>query len=417
MVGNLGIGIANAYFGGKKKYELSSIAANSIVAALTLGIIMAAVFLIYFFIFQPSFLHDVEPKAVVLATIILPFSLLITYFSFILLGKNRIKEFNLLSLTQGAALLVLVLLFLLGVRRDVLSPVIAWVSAAVLVAILSIWLVCRIAGISRHFNYLLFKESVKFGSQGYLGNVIQFLNYRLDMLLVAMFMNLTYVGYYSVAVPLAEALWYFPSAVGTVIFARTIRLNTKEANESIPRICRNTLLLTVIAAVVLFFVGKYIILLLFGSKFLPAVLPLQILLPGVVALSVCKVLGNAITAQGKPIINTSIAAISLAVNIPLNVILIPKIGIAGASLASTISYTASAIFSIIIFVKISGINWINLIIMKADDFRFYGQLFSGVYSLGLDKDRRTAALQQLVFELNPRSWGITERQGNDAESR
>jgi len=412
MVGNLGIGIANAYFGGKKKYALSDIAANSIIAALGIGSILAIIFLVYFFLFQPSFLHGIEPQAIVLATLVLPLSLLIVYFSYILLGQTKIKEFNLVNLVQGGALLIFTLFLLFVIQKNVFNVIIAWVIAIILAISLSIWLVSRIAKINIKFNPLLFVDSVKFGGQGYLGNVIQFLNYRLDMLLVAIFINLTYVGYYSIAVPLAEALWYFPSAVGTVIFARTISLSPEEANKSTPRICRNTLFLTLLAALVLFAVGKYVILLLFGSDFLPALSPLQILLPGVVVLSICKVLGNDIVGRGKPIINTIIAGISLAINIPLNIILIPRMGISGAALASTISYTASAIFAIIAFMKISGVNLTALIIMKPDDFRFYGQLFSGAYNLGIDKDRRRVALQQIISEINPRSWGSQPEKSN-----
>jgi O-antigen/teichoic acid export membrane protein len=418
MVGNLGIGIANAYFTGKKKYELSDIASNSTIAALSLGIILATVFLIYFFFFHPHFLGDIEPRAIVLATLVLPSSLLSIYFSYILLGQTKIKEYNLVNLVQGGTLLVLTLFLLLFIWKDVLSPVIAWICAAILAAILSIWLVYRMTGISRRFNYHLFKDSVKFGGQGYLGNIIQFLNLRLDMLLVAMLMNLSFVGYYSIAVPLAEALWYFPAAVGTVIFARTISLSPEEANKSTPRICRNTLFLTFLAAIVLFFLSKYIVLLLFGADFLPALQPLQVLLPGIVAFSVCHVLGNEIAGRGKPVINTINAGISLLINIPLNIVLIPQMGITGAALASTISYIASAIFSVVLFAKISGVSWTALIIMKPEDFRFYRQLLSGVYSLSLDKDRRRILLQQISLELNPMSWGnLPEHADNNVASK
>jgi O-antigen/teichoic acid export membrane protein len=410
MVGNLGIGIANAYFGGKRKYKLSDIATNSVVAAAGFGIILAAAFLVYYSVFNPSFLSDVKGEAVVIATFAMPFSLLIMYFGFILLGQGRIKEFNLVGLTQGGTILLLTLLLLLVIQKNVLSPVMAWIGGVILAATISIWLVRRITSMSRGFNYSLFKESVKFGVQGYLGNVIQFLNYRLDMLLVAMLMSLEFVGYYSVAVPLAEALWYFPSAVGTVIFARTITLSPEEANKSTPKICRNTLFLTILAALILLFLSKYIIILLFGSAFLPALRPLQILLPGVVALSIVKVLGNEISGRGKPIINTYIAGTSLAINIPLNLLLIPRIGISGAALASTISYTASAAFGVVTFVKISGVRWTELLILKPADFMIYRQVLSGVYSAGTDKDKRKLILQQILLELNPRSWGNLPKQ-------
>lgn len=418
MVGNLGIGIANAYFGGKRKYKLPDIATNSVVAAVGFGIILATAFLVYYFVFNPSFLSDIKSAAVVIATLALPFSLLIMYFGYIFLGQNRIKEYNVVGLVQGGTILLLTLLLLLVIRKDVLSPIIAWTVGIILAATLSIGLLLRMTRIGRQFNLSLFKQSVKFGVQGYLGNVIQFLNYRLDMLLVAILMSLEFVGYYSVAVPLAEALWYFPSAVGTVIFARTITLTTEEANKSTPRICRNTLFLTVLAALILLFLSKYIIIIFFGTAFLPALRPLQILLPGVVALSISKVLGNEISGRGKPIINTFIAGTTLAINIPLNLLLIPKIGISGAALASTISYVASAVLSIIAFVRITGVKWTELIVLKPADFMIYRQVLSGVYSAGTDKDKRKLVLQQILLELNPRSWGtLTEKTGIKEEER
>jgi O-antigen/teichoic acid export membrane protein len=418
MVGNLGIGIANAYFGGKKTYKLPDIAANSIIAAVGFGIILAAGFLVYYFVFKPPFLSDVKSEAVVISTLALPFILLIMYFGYIFLGQNKIKEYNMLGLVQGGTILLLTLLLLLVIQKDVLSPVIAWMGGIILAAALSIWLLLRMTGIGRQFNLSLFKQSVKFGGQGYLGNVMQFLNYRLDMLLVAILMSLEFVGYYSVAVPLAEALWYFSSAVGIIIFARTITLSPEEANKSTPRICRNTLFLTLLAAIILLLLARYIIIIFFGAAFLPALRPLQILLPGVVALSITKVLGNEISGRGKPIINTYIAGTSLAINIPLNLLLIPKIGISGAALASTISYIASAVLCMSIFVKISGVRWTDLIILKAADFQIYRQVLSGVYSTGTDKDKRKLVLQQILLELNPRSWGtLPEQTGIKEEER
>ena len=170
----------------------------------------------------------------------------------------------------------------------------AWAAASVVPAIFSLFLVRRTTPVRWGFYPSLFKDSVKFGIKGYLGNVIQLLNYRLDMFLVAFFMSVTFVGYYSVTVALSEALWYFPSAVGTIMFARTPGLTAEEANISTPRICRNTLFITILAAITLFALGSYIIMLFFGSIFLPALEPLWILLPGIVALSVCKVLSNEI---------------------------------------------------------------------------------------------------------------------------
>lgn len=403
LLGNLGIGIANVYFGGSKKYRPTELASNSLIASLGLGVALSVAFLIYYHSFHPPFLRDVDPLYLSLAVIMLPFSLLTMYFRYILLGQDRIKEFNLVSLAEGGVSLVLILFLLLVFKGGIFSTIIAWASATLVATTLSILLVRQSTNIKWSFHPMVFKDSVKFGIQGYLGNVIQFLNYRLDMFLVAYFMSVTFVGYYSIAVALAEALWYFPAAVGVVVIARTPGLSAEEANRSTPVICRNTLFLTLGAGVLLFVLGKYIIGLFFGSAFLPAVQPFWFLLPGIVALSICKVLSNEITGRGKPMINTVAAGVSLAVNIPLNILLIPRMGISGAALASTISYTMTTLVVLIAFMRISGNSLLDTIIIKPQDFRIYTEVLAKGRSLAFGEDRRL--LSEALSGLNPNLWG------------
>jgi O-antigen/teichoic acid export membrane protein len=430
LVGNLGIGMANTYFGGSRKHDWAELSSNSLVSALALGIVLALAFLAYFFIANPTFLKDIEPRCLVLATLAVPLSLLTAYFNSILLGQYRINEYNLVYLAQSGALLVLVLLLLLAAKGDIFSAIVAWGGSTLAAAILSILLVRRATSIKWSFYPQAFGDSVKFGIKGYLGNVIQFLNYRVDMFMVAFFMNLTFVGYYSVSVAMAEALWYFPGAVGTVIFARTPGMKTEEANVSTPRICRNTFFITILAAVVLFALSRYIITLFFGSAFLPALRPLWILLPGIITLSICKVLSNEIAGRGRPMINTAAASVSLAVNIPLNLLLIPRMGIFGAALASTVSYSVTAVIVLVAFLKISGNRWIDTILLKREDLKIYAGAFSTVRNLNIRGEARGLTTHAFSLfspgfwtgesvELNPPTGSeqdSAERQGENAKS-
>lgn len=68
-------------------------------------------------------------------------------------------------------------------------------------------------------------------------------------------------------------------------------------------------------------------------------------------------------------INTVAAGISLAVNIPLNVLFIPRMGIAGAALASTVSYTLTAVVALAAFLKISGNTLWDTIVIKPRDLK------------------------------------------------
>ena len=383
--GTLGIGVANLYFVGKKKYKIADITSNSVVLASGLGIIFAATFLLYFYYFHPSFLKGADPLCVLIATLVLPFSLLTAYFSSILLGEQKINKRNLIYLVQSISLLAFLLFFLFIIERSVLSTIMAWMFATIVTTITSILIVRKLTPIRLSFHFPLFKDSVKFGVQGYFGNVITLFNHRIDILIVNFFIGVTFVGYYSVAVGLAEALWYFPGAVGTIMLARTPRLNSEEANESTPRICRNTIFLTLLAAVLLFVFGKTIINLLFGASFLPALKPMWILLPGIVALSINKVLCNELIGRGKPIIGTIAAVVSLVINIPLNLLLIPMWGISGAAFASTVSYSVCTVVPLIAFMRISQNSLFDTIIIKPQDLKIYTSMFTNGRSFFISK--------------------------------
>ena len=371
--GSLGIAISNTYYGVKKEYKWNDIASNSFIAAFILGIILIISFMLVFF-FYPSFLKNINTTLIIIAAIATPFTLLMPYFQYILLGQNRIKEFNFTNIIQSALYLslIIVILFFNNSLQGVLS---SWTVSFVIAAIIPVIFVYKSNPFKLHFNFDIFKKTTIFGLKGYLGNVIQFFNYRIDIFLISMILsNYASVGYYSISVALAESLWYLPGVVGTLVFARTPGLTDEDKNRSTPIICRNTFFITIILSIILFITANYIILILYGPTYLPAVKPLWVLLPGVIALSVCKVLSNEIAGRGKPMINTYAAIISLAVNIPLNLLFIPQLGIIGSALASSIAYFVSAIIVLVSFLKISGNSISDTLIIKKGDITYLKDL-------------------------------------------
>ena len=381
MLGNLGIGIANIYFGGSKKYDFADLAANAFSSAFILGIPLSIAFLIYYFIVSPSFLADIEPRSIILGSIMIPLALLQVYFSHILLGQNRIKDYCLVGFMQNMIFTVLLLLALFVFKGGLFSVILAWAASLGVGSMFALFQVRRTTPVRLAFNPALFKESVKFGMQGYLGNMMQALSYRLNMFIIALFMTTAAVGYFSISTSVAEALLIVPSSIGIVIIARTPNLTAEAANMSTPRICRTAFLITAILALVLLMVAKPIIVTLFGSAFLPAVRPLYILLPGIVLSTIYVVLTNEMTGRGKPIINTIVTGIALIVTISLNLLLIPRMGIEGAALASTISYAVSALMTLVIFGKISKISIRDTILVTTEDIRLYHNIMRRVLKL------------------------------------
>jgi O-antigen/teichoic acid export membrane protein len=197
------------------------------------------------------------------------------------------------------------------------------------------------------------RPMLNFGLRGYVGNILQFFNYRLDLFLVNYFLGVAGAGIYTVAVPIAELLWYLPNAVGVVIFPKAAASRPEYMNTFTPRVFRITLGLTAAGAVAIGLLGKLGIRIVYGQAFLSAYLPMLALLPGVVLLGAGKVLTNEIAGRGFPHYNSINSGLGLVLTVIFDLVLIPRYGVLGASWASTISYGANFFMAIYFYRLVS----------------------------------------------------------------
>jgi O-antigen/teichoic acid export membrane protein len=356
-LGSLGIEAANVYFTGSKQYGIKDIVSNSLFCSILLSSILISLFFGVFHldIFK-NFLgsNQINPFYLWLVVLTVPFSLLSGFLISIFLGKENIIIYNKINIFQAIFQLIAITVFVVILKQGVFGAVISYVLGIIGLALVVILFITKFTKITFSFNRKLLKDSTKYGLKAYFGNLTQFLNYRLDMLLVAAFLTPASVGFYSVAVGIAERLWMLPGAIATVLFPRISSLKDTEANSLTPRIARHTFLIIFIFSLILALIAKPLIKILFGSVFLPSVMPLIILLPGIIALGGCKILTADLAGRGKPQFGTYAAFASLVVNIPLNLWLIPKWGISGAAFASSIAYITATLMVMVAFVNGNG---------------------------------------------------------------
>lgn len=377
-VGHLGIGQAIVYFIGKKKWAISEIAGNVLLGTLAISVALVSGFLVFRKIIFSSFLKGVNPYLVLLSLISIPMWLLIIYYGSLLLAKNQIARFNLIDAFLHVSFLPFFLISLLILSNHLLGVLISWLLALILTTLLAIIFVLKLTPINLRFNFPLVKDHLGFGIKAYLAGVMQFFNFRLDMFLVNFFLNPMNVGFYAIAVAIAEALWYIPNAISTVLFPKVSALDKASADALTPRVCRHTFFLVVVGSLLLFLSGRWIIDFIFGQRFLPALKPLWLLLPGIVTLSIAKILSSDLIGRGKPEINTYGAGLSLIVTIGLDLLLIPRWGISGAALASSIAYTVYAVVLLFAFTRLSKNSIKESIIIKFSDFAIYPEVASKI---------------------------------------
>jgi O-antigen/teichoic acid export membrane protein len=189
--------------------------------------------------------------------------------------------------------------------------------------------------------------------------VLQFYNYRLDVFVANYYVGPAGVGLYNVSARMAEALWFLPNSVGFVIFPRAAASTSETMNRFTPRVFRATLAITVLGAIALALLGRFFIRVVYTAEFLGAYLPMLVLLPGVALLGGGKVLTNEIAGRGYPHYNSINAALALVLTLILDLVLIPRYGIVGAALASTVSYSAIFVMAVLFYWIVSRENAIE----------------------------------------------------------
>ena len=370
---NLGIGPASVFYIGKKKYSPKEVFGTNIIFAGLISIFTIIIGLIIVFFFSDKLFPGVPKECLFLALSVIPLHFFSSFSVNILLGLQKIKKYNFIQLIQNFIFLFLIVIFLLGLRFGVKAVITANIlSAFVGCTVLFFQTKKETNGIVFSLNREILRDFFSYGSKVYLGNILGFLHYRIDMFMVNIFLNPVAVGFYSIAVTLAEKIWLISESTATVLFPRvSSETNEESLNKFTPSVCRNTLFITTLSAIFLFLIGRWLIILLYSKEFSDSVLPFQILLIGSITISGWRILANDLYGRGKPLLNSYITGISVIINIILNIIFIPKFGISGASWATAISYTVALIMITIVYSRISGNRIVDIIFIKKSDLRYY----------------------------------------------
>lgn len=372
-VANLGVGLGNIYFLNKGTYQYGVLLSNSIavlawsaVAGLVfLGIWAAAVEPELFVGGDAFWLYGAALPAVV------GYSLLTSF----LHGTSRFVALTCVAVTQGAISFGAVAALYAADELNVTNAIAAWTAAFVVADVLCLALI----GIGRiqpatvvrpHWETL--REQVIYGAKGQAANMAALFNYRLDQFLVAAFVSRAGVGHYTVSVGLAESVWWISSAVAVVLLPRLTSMTKEDAEDLTPVVTRNTLFISIFAAIGLVAVSPIAIKVLFGDEFYPEALwPLVLLMPGIIAASATRVLGSYLFSQGKIIYNTYATFIALGATIALDLALIPLLEVEGAAIASSIAYVLALIATLHWYRITSGRPLSEALIWRPDDIGYY----------------------------------------------
>lgn len=273
-------------------------------------------------------------------------------------GFKRVREYVFYGKIVVPLLYFISVVVVSGVIRDNINSVIA---SYVLVQAVGLFLITRDlkrAGILSErlrFSPRLAKVLVLFSVPLMLSNIVWFIMTWTDTLMLGHYLGSRIVGIYNAASPLARFIPVFLSAF-TVIYSPIVtQLHSKglikEINRVYSSIAKWVLLLTYPLFMLLFLYPKPVIEALFGVKYIEAALPLMILSLGFMLHSIFGPNGLTLISIGMPTQEMVGNILGAALNVGMNILLIPRYGMIGAATATAISYGMANIYKQIVLLK------------------------------------------------------------------
>jgi O-antigen/teichoic acid export membrane protein len=209
------------------------------------------------------------------------------------------------------------------------------------------------------------RDMATFARPGYVAILMQYMNYRLDIFLVAAFRSVAEVGLYAVAVVIGQLVWLLSRGAATALFpVIAADQDLERVRLRLGRASRLAFLTGIVGAAGIAVVGPPTIGLLFGSEFVPAVPALWLLLPGIVAFCPVTIAGAYFLGANRQRSNIAASGVSLAVTLVADVVLIPRFGIEGAAAASSLSYVTALLVSVILLNRWTGTSPAELLVPR-----------------------------------------------------
>lgn len=362
-VGHLSIEQANLYLWSERG-ERSRLVGAAIATGLIAGVIAALVAGLV--VATGPWLEGTNPILLVVALAAVPAGIAALYLNGLLVADGQLRAIN---LATGVAAVgqtaVVVALAALG-ELTVVAVIVVWSVVTVVPLAVQLPALARHPGIAQPDRALV-REMVAIGLRYHPGMVAVFLILRVDIFMLEGLASTAAVGIYSLAVMLTEATYLVTDPIAQAALSAQVGEARGDAAYT-ARIARTNLVVAGFLMAALVVVAPVAVPLVFGEPFGPSVGPIVALAFGTVAWSFQRPVGVFVVQQHRPWLVTAVSGTALALNVILNMLLIPRLGVVGAALASTATYSSLAVFYAMWFLRRTGSSW-RMLIPRGDDVR------------------------------------------------
>lgn len=307
---------------------------------------------------------ELVPTKFILSVLILSaISSIVSIHSSILLGKENLKSFNLLSfLVPLLTLSALLLQFTLNWNRTAEAYVYALYLAYGVTLLISILLIANHVRKDSVFQlsstWSTFKSLFYYGFQNQLAHVFQLLSFRISYFFLERDCGEAEVGIYSNAVSVIESIWMISTSISLWQYAKISNSTDVNYTKNITeQLTKYGLLTAFLALTALLFIPSEFYSWLFGKEFHGLNELMFYLAPGIWVFNYALIIGHYFSGHGKYYVNAIASGIGLVVTCMAAYYFIPTLKIQGAAITASLSYFVTSLVVILYFRK-EGANFV-----------------------------------------------------------
>jgi O-antigen/teichoic acid export membrane protein len=205
---------------------------------------------------------------------------------------------------------------------------------------------------------------MRYGLVTWVGTVGGVLVMRLDQVLLTPLAGPKELGYYAVAVSVAEVPLLALLAVRDVIFSTS---TDRDDPTLVARATRATIMLSVPLCLAGILLAPVLLPPIFGAGFGPSVRMAQVLFIGTIPNGVAMVLSAGLLASGRPGLASRAQLAAAGVTVVALFALVPALGAIGAAYASLIAYLISALLVSLALVRVSALKPRDFLVPRQAD--------------------------------------------------
>lgn len=329
---NIFVGSSMSYFA--SKYKTEEILPFAYLWSVIIGVLFPVIF---------SFNHNLEYSNYLIALCILS-SLLAANIN-LFVGQKNIQLFNLYTVLQQICHVIFIVIIVHVIKITTVNAYfIAQIICFGLLFLISTFQVFKRCNFTRiAFSKDIGGKLFNYGWKTQLSAFLQFLNYRVSFYFLEYFKGIVNVGVFSVGIAFSEAIWTVSRSLSLVLYADLVNNNnSNEAIEKTKVTVRVSFLITLLFIIIMLLIPAKIYSMIFGKEFTQTKEIIVVLSPGILAIAVSNIIGYYFAGINKLRILNIKAIVGLVFTLISSFLIIPKWGILGACIVTTISYCLSS---------------------------------------------------------------------------